>query len=125
MSSNDPERPVVRAPVLGRSGPPVSVTPAFVDFGSVLPNENPTRRIGIGNRGNAPLVLSGVELSDPAFTATVDFELLLNPGEFGSVEVGFRPTAAGKVHGELTLRFGAAGQMTVVVNLHGSARGAP
>jgi len=124
VTSDDPERPVVRAPVLGRSELSITVTPIFVDFGAVAVDGGATRRIGIGNRGNAPLVLTSVTVSHAAFASRTEFALL-NPGEFGVVEAEFHPTSEGDHHGVLTLGFDAPAEKKVVLSLAGSARDGP
>jgi hypothetical protein len=124
VSSNDPERPEVQAPVLGRSQLAITVSPTFVDFGSVVVGGTATRRIGIGNRGNAPLVLTGVTVSRAEFVVRSEF-IVLDPGGFGALEIDFNPTSPGDLHGILTLGFDAPIKKTVVLSLVGSARAGP
>jgi hypothetical protein len=124
VSSDDPERPAVWARVLGRSEPGITVNPSFVEFGTVFVGGSATRRIGIGNRGNAPLRLSNVTVSHPEFLVRTEF-VLLDPGEFGGVEVEFKPTSPGDLHGSLTLDFDAPATKTVALSLVGSAQAGP
>jgi len=129
VESNDPNRPQARAPVVGRSAVELTASLTRIDFGTVGVGESTTRTIRIGNRSNSPLVLSDVTVTDEAvgddpFEARVGFTLL-NPGEFGSVEIGFGPATAGEVHGMLILSFGVGGPTTVALSLSGSARAAP
>jgi len=124
VSSDDPEHPVVRAPILARSELSVTVTPSFVDFGSVTIGSSATRRIGIGNRGNAPLVLTSVTVTDALFAVRTEFTVL-NPGEFGAIEVEFQPSSAGNLHGLLTLGFDAPEAKTVALSLAGTGRAGP
>jgi hypothetical protein len=124
VTSDDPDRTQIRVPVLGRSEPSITVSPSHVLFGTVVLGQATSRRVGVTNRGNAPLILSGVDVADAAFTANVEF-LMLNPGEFGAVEVEFQPTEPGDSHGVLSLGFGAPVGRTVVLSLTGSARANP
>ena len=80
-----------------------------------------TRKIGIGNRGNAPLILSGVQASPSAYRVDVGF-LLLNPGEVGKVDVVFEPEGPGEQRGSLVLDFGIDGT-TIVIRLSGTGLG--
>jgi hypothetical protein len=124
VTSDDPERPEVRVPVLGRSELSITARPTHVNFGTVAVGDAAMRRIGIANRGNTPLVLTSVTISDATFTASAEFPLL-NPGDLGNVDVEFPPAAAGDVRGVLTLGFNAPAEKTVVLSLSGSARVAP
>jgi hypothetical protein len=119
IESNDPERQFVRARLLGRSDLSVTVTPSFVDFGSVALGGSTIRRVGIGNRGSTPLVYAGHASSNPAFTADIQFTVI-NPGEFVSVDLSFEPESTGEISGLLTMDFDSPERTSLVLTLEGS-----
>jgi len=118
IESDDPQRSVVFAPLSGRSGRGLAVTPERLDFGLIVEGGEATRTLRLINQGDAALALSSMNVSDPRFAPVSDFDFL-EPGGSGSVGVLFEPDRAGEIRGELTLDL-EPGEQTVVVPLRGS-----
>ncbi len=95
--SDDQNSPDVSIALKGSGGvPDIIVTPQLLDFGGVRLNSSASLALNIGNEGQAPLVigLDGLSLqsgddSSPFFWVAQD--MLIDPGEQGTVEIIYSP----------------------------------
>jgi hypothetical protein len=119
ISSNDPRTPLLRVPVIGRSGLAVGLSPTRLDFGAVTVGGEKTLRLRLTNREDAQLVMTGITTSDAQFEPVAGFALL-EPGQTGGIDLTFRPAGPGDYSALLTIGFDAPEEKSVVISLTGS-----
>jgi hypothetical protein len=94
----------------GTNGQPsITVSPANVDFGKVVVDGEAQRPISIANTGCAPLVISGLVLTDDAGVFSVSparqpMRILIQPNDTLTVTVGFGPVAKQSYAGSLLIQ---------------------
>ncbi len=120
VRSNDPQRPEMFAPLLGKTDSRLTVVPSRVDFGLAPVGTERVQSVAIGNGSGAALVLVGAPLSsDPRFVVQAGFSTLA-PGETGNLDVRFLADSAEEFHGTLTLTLDGVGERIVVLSLLGT-----
>ena len=98
IESNDPDESTVEVALLGDGiAPVIEVTPTEYDFGTLYIGCEGTQEVTISNVGNAPLVISNLQLN----TSSADFEVessltgsmpyTLEPSESVGVDVAYAP----------------------------------
>lgn len=76
------------------------LSPSFLGFGGFEPGVAETGTLLCRNVGDSPVFISGIEASDPAFSAAPR-SLALEPGEESLVTVTFEPPSAGRFEAQL------------------------
>ncbi len=88
----------------------ISVSPDPLDFGKVLVGKDSCAFVFVENNfSHDSLTVTSAELSQPGTIFTVEIQgggndLLLKPGEVGTIEVCFKPPALGKFENELRVK---------------------
>jgi len=98
MTTNDPALPTVALPahLTVTSAPHVVVSDAAVDFGAWFVGTGTRREIQVTNRGDRPLEVTAVELTDPDAAFGVDaVPTTLAPAAMETLAVSFTPAAPG------------------------------
>ena len=81
----------------------ISVTPATLDFGSVLVDESSSQIITLKNTGNGEVTVTQTTITGSDFSLSgLTFPLTLTKGSSASFFVGFAPSAAGSVTGSVS-----------------------
>ncbi len=104
VASDDPETPRAGVPLVGFGlVPALEFEPSPYSFGGSLAGCSNETAITVRNAGYAPLTVSALLVSGPAFTqlATPELPLVLDPGEETAVAVGFGSEADGEYAGTL------------------------
>lgn len=132
IRSNDPERPVVRVPLVGVGGVrEIEVSPLSIDFGVVDEGTAPSRAIEIANVGGDPLDVRSVAWSGTS--TSIDLALapggftggVLAPGTSTVVRVVYSPVDLGGDHGTILIRSDDEDEPLVEVEVRGYANLAP
>jgi Abnormal spindle-like microcephaly-assoc'd, ASPM-SPD-2-Hydin len=128
ISSNDPSRPSLNIALAatGTSGSAsaIDVSPASLDFGSVIVGQNKDLTLTVRNNGTAALTVNSATSSNPRFSlVNLSTPLNLAPGASQAVGVRFTPTAAGSQTGTLTISSNDLVRPAVTVNLTGTVPG--
>jgi hypothetical protein len=92
---------------LSAGAPSVCLSPASVDFGSVLVNTSSSQNLNITNCGNAPLQISSVQSSVPSIVPGQSCATVAQ-GSTCALQLTFTPTDGNPVGGVLTLTDNAA-----------------
>ncbi len=128
IRSNDPERSRVFVAMDGTGvdedpAPRIQVSPANLEFGSVVLGKSQTRRVSIRNGGDDPLTLTA--LLAPANFAVPTRSRQIQPGEKLDLPVSFSPGKQGAVSGALRIFSNDPGrrELTVAVRGAGQTRG--
>lgn len=90
------------------------VTPETIDFGQVVAGRTGTKGIEVLNTGRKPFTITIGEISNPAFTATVE-PATVEPAATATVTLTFAPEETGDFSMPLTLDMGEAGEATVQI----------
>ena len=98
--------------------PYISLSPQGHNFGTISTNETAHTTFEVTNLGGAPLIITGLEITEPFFA---DFSGTINPGHSVSVDVGFIPQYAGIFDEELVLHIDGDFEGNNVFNLYGIA----
>ncbi len=124
VESNDPIRPKVYVPVhLHVTGEPdITVSEQSIDFGLLLIGSTASDTFVILNVGTDNLVVSGVQVSNPAFSADTS-GFVLSPLDSMELVVEFTPDVAGSIVGDLDIYSNDPDESLVGVSLLGE--GAP
>ncbi|PKN78939.1 MAG: hypothetical protein CVU48_06835, partial [Candidatus Cloacimonetes bacterium HGW-Cloacimonetes-1] len=120
LRSNDNLNPLLSIPVqFNVSGDPnVQITPAELDFGSVIFNTTKTINMQISNNGTANLNISGFSFSNGSFNC-LQVPLTIPPLQTATLAVNFLPVHTGNFFGTLTLSTNIPAQPQIVLNLSG------
>lgn len=105
------------------SSPTISVTSASLTFGGVKVNATAQQTFQIKNTGNAPLIVSGIQSSDPRFTASPSGPFTIqpaNPPQSVAIAVAFVPNAEQSVSATLLITSNDPNSPTKTVTLSGS-----
>jgi len=106
---------------LNAAGAFLAASPASVAFGDVSLNSLSTQTLTLTSAGTEPVTLSAATLTGAGLTLTgVTLPVTLNPGQSLTLNLGFLPTAAGAVTGQITLTSNATTGGTMVVSVTGT-----
>jgi hypothetical protein len=99
----------------------LSANTSSVRFGSVALNAAVTQTLTLTSTGSAGVSISAVSVNGAGFTVSgTALPVTLNPGQSVTLEVGFLPTVAGTVTGQLTIVSNAISGGTMVIALSGT-----
>jgi hypothetical protein len=118
---------------LNANAPPVTAAPSLslstssMAFGSVTVNTAATpESVTLTSSGTAPLTISAGTLTGAGFSLSgANFPLTLNQGQTATLKVGFDPSVASAVTGQLTLTSNSATNPSAVISLSGTGTSAP
>jgi Abnormal spindle-like microcephaly-assoc'd, ASPM-SPD-2-Hydin len=107
--------------------PSLSLSTSSMAFGSVTVNTAATpESVTLTSSGTSTLTISAGTLTGAGFSMSgVNFPLTLNQGQTATLKVGFDPSAASAVTGQLTLVSNSAANPTAVISLSGTGTAAP
>lgn len=89
---------------IGAATPALTLQTTSVAFGTVSLNTTATQTVLLTSSGTAPLTISAGSISGTGFTLSgASFPLTLNPGQTASLQIAFKPTAAGAASGVVSL----------------------
>jgi hypothetical protein len=75
----------------------------YIDFGKVKVGKTKTKKLSIKNKGNADLVISGVNVNNPLFTTDWAGQVVIKPKKLYKLKVTFTPASVGAQVGVLTI----------------------
>src|ERR1700723_209635 len=109
------------------AAPGLSLSTVSMAFGSVTVNTVAApESVTLTSSGTAPLTISAGTLTGAGFSMSgVNFPLTLNQGQTATLKVGFDPSAASAVTGQLTLVSNSATNPSAVISLSGTGTSAP
>ena len=115
IHSNDPMHGLITIPAhLDVTGIPlIAVDPEAMDFGTIFLSQSATLPLVVSNPGTQTLIVSGITLDDPDFSADLTtFEV--EPLETQTVQVSFTPLTAGTYNATMSIAHNADGSPTTV-----------
>ncbi len=116
------ERAQLWASVRGRAVvPKARVLPDTLQFGTVKAGTRQCLTIEIGNDGDAPLTLLGVEGPRAPYSMTGDIATQIQPGQPRSLHVCFEPASAGTFADSIRFTHNGCETGSLVVHLRGRA----
>ena len=86
--------------------PILSISPNALDFEEQLTNTTENQTVTVSNIGAGTLTLSGVNISDPAFSCNATFPIVLNAGTSQQIDFSFSP--------EIENNYSATAQFTII-----------
>lgn len=130
LTSNDPERPVLRVPLTGVGGVrEIEVLPAEIDFGVVNEGAPQRRQVEIRNIGGDPLAIDRIVFTstsiDLGLAADTFLAGVIEPGTSTTVELEYAPQDLGADSGILTIFSDDEDEPEVEVPVRGLANLAP
>ncbi len=125
IESNDPDQPAAAVALAGAAlgVPGISVTPAEIDFGTLVLGQSSERALTVRNTGSAELSVVSVKTNDPAFTVIGETAFTLAPGASSKLTIRFLPTAVGQRQVNLIIESNDTNQPTLSVVLSGRVVG--
>ena len=75
----------------------------YINFGKVKVSKIKTKKFSIKNKGNADLVISGININNPLFTTDWAGQIVINPKKSYKLKVTFTPDSVGTQVGVLTI----------------------
>lgn len=126
LLTNDPDEAIVIVPLSGtgmRLGvPDIDVTPTMLDFGAVAIGQSAEQTLTVNNRGNAPLIITGLTLDHPAFSVTApSVPFTIGPSNDQSISIVFRPLTSGVQTAVLSISSNDPDELTIAVPLIANA----
>jgi hypothetical protein len=106
--------------------PGLSLSAGSLSFGSVTVGGISTQTLTFTSSGTASVTIESVGLSGAAYTMSgATLPLTIAPGKTSSLQVQFKPTAAGTASGQLTVKSNSANTPNAVVALSGTGTSVP
>ncbi len=99
----------------------LTVTPADLNFETLLVGESKQMTVMLQNSGTAATLISAMQSSDPRFSIGLSSPVTVNAGTAVSLPVIFTPTAAGAANGVLSIYSNATDHPTSTINLSGQS----
>ena len=104
----------------------LTLSATTLSFGSVAINSSTTQSLTLTSSGTSPVTVNSASISGSGFTIVGgSFPITLNPNQSATVQVQFKPTAAGSVTGNLTISSNSTNGSTAVVSLSGTGTATP
>ncbi|MEP7273472.1 MAG: carboxypeptidase regulatory-like domain-containing protein, partial [Acidobacteriota bacterium] len=123
IDSNDPTRPRVDVPLTGRGLGALVSSPASLGFGSAnVCSPGTTAILTLTNTGNAPLTITSISTTNPAFAVTPrpTLPLSLAPAAGLNLTLTFAPRATGPQTGSLIIGSDAVNSAGLNIALSGT-----
>jgi Domain of unknown function (DUF4082)/Abnormal spindle-like microcephaly-assoc'd, ASPM-SPD-2-Hydin len=107
------------------ANPKLTVSPATLSFGSVAVNSTATGSVTLTSSGTSPVTVNSASISGTGFsTVAGTFPTTLNPNQSLTLQLQFKPTAAGAATGKLTISSNSTTGATSTVSLSGTGAAA-
>jgi Abnormal spindle-like microcephaly-assoc'd, ASPM-SPD-2-Hydin len=104
-----------------QTSPQLAVSSTSLSFGSVTVNTGATQSLTLTSTGTAPVTVSSAAISGAGFTIVAQtFPVTLNPTQSVTIQIQFRPTAAGAASGQITINSNSTTGGTALVALGGT-----
>jgi parallel beta-helix repeat protein len=119
--------PGVNAVVPRTGDPEIQLSPTSIDFGEVPVDTGETRNVTVSNVGNGSLSIQDVSISgaDPGVFTVESAPSTVDPGQSGTITVGFSPDSAGQRSASLDVASNDPDSGTVSVALTGNGTVVP
>ena len=131
IKSNDEQRPHVLLQLTGYAGelfPELTVTPAAISFGQIVPGTSVSRRLVLENKGTAAVENISIEtsvLAEPFSIEENTCRSILEPEESCSVEINFAPDQVGSFQGQIAVRSSDPEAENVLILISGTSNTPP
>ena len=87
-----------------QTSPQLAVSSTSLSFGSVTVNTGSTQSLTLTSTGTAPVTVSSAAISGAGFSIVAQtFPVTLNPTQSVTIQIQFKPTAAGAASGQITI----------------------
>jgi hypothetical protein len=107
------------------ANPKLTISPATLSFGSVALNSTGTGSVTLTSSGTSPVTVNSASVSGTGFsTVAGTFPTTLNPNQSLTLQLQFKPTAAGSATGKLTINSNSTTGATATVSLSGTGAAA-
>jgi hypothetical protein len=107
------------------ANPQLTVSASSLSFGSVAVNSSATQSLTLTSSGGAAVTVNSAAISGTGFSITGGtLPATLNPNQTLTLQIQFKPTAAGSATGQLTISSNSANGSTTAVSLSGTGTAA-
>jgi hypothetical protein len=104
----------------------LTLSASTLSFGSVTVNSSGTKSLTLTSSGTSPVTVNAGSITGAGFTIVGgSFPVTLNPNQSATLQVQFKPAAAGSVTGNLTISSNSTNGSTAVVSLSGTGTATP
>jgi len=104
-----------------QTSPQLAVSSTSLSFGSVTVNTASTQSLTLTSTGTAPVTVSSAAITGTGFTIVAQgFPVTLNPTQSVTIQIQFKPTAAGAASGQITISSNSTTGGTALVALGGT-----
>jgi hypothetical protein len=104
----------------------LTLSATTLSFGDVAVNSSTTQSLTLTSSGTSPVTVNAGSLTGSGFTLVGgSFPVTLNPNQSATLQVQFKPTAAGSVTGSLTISSNSTNGSTAAVSLSGTGTATP
>jgi Domain of unknown function (DUF4082)/Abnormal spindle-like microcephaly-assoc'd, ASPM-SPD-2-Hydin len=104
----------------------LTLSATTLSFGSVTVNSSTTQSLTLTSSGTSPVTVNAASITGSGFTLVGgSFPVTLNPNQSTTLQVQFKPTAAGSVTGNLTISSNSTSGSTAAVSLSGTGTATP
>lgn len=130
ISSDDPDSPVIKVPMLGQSPPSgLEVNPLLLDFGSLPQKASRTLALYVINKGNSTIQIKAlpIQSANPVFQLAAPPALPydLTPNSFLVLKVTYAPQSGNGDQGTLDIQSSDLTSPSILVKLVGAVIPAP
>ena len=103
----------------------LTLSASTLSFGNLAVNSSTTQSLTLTSSGASALTVNSASITGTGFTIVGgSFPVTLNPNQSATLQVQFKPTAAGSATGSLTISSNATTGATAVVSLSGTGTSA-
>jgi Abnormal spindle-like microcephaly-assoc'd, ASPM-SPD-2-Hydin len=103
------------------SNPQLTVSTTTLSFGSVDVNSSTTQSVTLSSTGTSPVTVNSASISGTGFTIVGgSFPVTLNPSQTATIQVQFKPTAAGSDTGQITISSNSTSGSPTNIALNGT-----
>jgi hypothetical protein len=107
------------------ANPKLTVSPATLSFGSVALNSTATGSVTLTSSGTSAVTINSASITGTGFsTVAGTFPTTLSPNQSLTLQLQFKPTAAGSATGKLTISSNSTTGATATVSLSGTGAAA-
>jgi hypothetical protein len=104
----------------------LTLSATTLSFGSVTVNSSTTQSLTLTSSGTSPVTVNAASITGSGFTLVGgSFPVTLNPNQSTTLQVQFKPTAAGSAAGNLTISSNSTSGSTAGVSLSGTGTATP
>lgn len=106
---------IVYTPQATAATPQLKVSASTLSFGSVAVNSAATNTVTLTSSGTSPVTVNSATATGAGFSIVAGtFPAILNPNQSMTLQLQFKPTAAGTATGQLAINSNVTGGNTVV-----------